>query len=235
MSSTLACRPGFLYIHGAVHTRTTTVILDFGGVVGLPQDPARVAAMASLCRLSREEFLAAYRPDRLELDRGSLSPDDYWAKILARGGVAPTKDIVARLEREDALGWTRANWSVVTWVSELRGAGYRTAILSNMPPDKLSFIRASEEYAWIRELDGAFFSCDYRLVKPEPQFYRLCLARLGVSPGECVFLDDSETNAEAARAMGINAVVYRSDRQAAEEVSRVWGLPARSLFDGTGT
>ncbi len=202
--------------------------------MGLPQDPARVAAMAALCRLSREEFLAAYQPDRLDLDRGTLSPHAYWARILARGGVAATEEIVAHLEREDALGWTRVNRPVVAWAGELRAAGFRTAILSNMPPDKLSFIRSSEEFDWIRELDGAFFSCDYHMVKPEPGFYRLCLERLGASPGESVFLDDSPLNAEAARAVGMHAVLYRSARQAAEEVSRAWGLPVRSLVDGTG-
>ena len=214
--------------------RITTVILDFGGVLGLPQDPVRVATMASLCGLSVEHFLAAYQPERLELDRGTLSPDRYWEGILAGGGIAPTPLLIERLEREDALGWTRINRPVVAWSAELRAAGYRTAILSNMPPDKLSFIHASREFSWIDDFEAAFFSCDYSMVKPEPAFYQVCLSTLAATPTECLFVDDSAVNAEGARAAGIHALVFSSAPEAAAELSRAWGLPVRSLLDHAG-
>jgi FMN phosphatase YigB (HAD superfamily) len=70
---------------------------------------------------------------------------------------------------------------MVSWSAELRAAGYRTAILSNMPHGELSFMRASSECAWIADFEGFFFSCDFRMVKPEPEFYRACLSTLRVS------------------------------------------------------
>jgi putative hydrolase of the HAD superfamily len=216
-----------------MNTRITTVILDFGGVLGLPQDPARVAAMAAICRLPRERFLQEYRPDRLELDRGTLSTDAYWSRILSVGRVAPTRENLDRLEREDALSWTRVNRAVVSWARELRTAGFRTAILSNMPREKLAFFRASNEFAWIDEFDAVFFSCEYGLVKPEREFYALCLSRLGVRPAECLFLDDVASNAEAARSAGINTLVFRTAPEAAAEIERRWGLPVGSLRDGS--
>ena len=68
-------------------TGIRAVIFDFGGVLGLPQDPVRVATMASLCGLSIEKFRTAYGRDRSELDRGTLSAEEYWSRILrtARG------------------------------------------------------------------------------------------------------------------------------------------------------
>ncbi len=214
--------------------RITTVLLDFGGVLGLPQDPVRVDAMASLCGLSRERFLAAYQPDRLELDRGTLTAEAYWTRIMAHGGAKPTPELIERLEREDALGWTRTNQPVVAWSAELRAVGYRTAILSNMPREKLAYLRAPGSFPWIADFEAAFFSCDFGMVKPEPAFYRLCLSRLGVRAEECVFVDDSEVNAEGARAVGIHALVFRTAREAAAELEGAWRLPVRSLLDGTG-
>jgi putative hydrolase of the HAD superfamily len=215
-------------------TRITTVLLDFGGVLGLPQDPVRVERMASLCGLSRELFMAAYGRDRLELDRGSVSAVEYWSAILEVGGLPPTTEMIERLEREDALGWTRINRPVLGWAAELRAAGYRTGILSNMPSEKLHYMRGSDEFRWIADFDAALFSCDYKMVKPEPGFYRLCLAKLGVRPEECVFLDDSERNVEGARAIGIHVLTFRSAREAAVELSRTWGLPVQSLINGEG-
>jgi putative hydrolase of the HAD superfamily len=222
-----------LYTHRALEMRVATVILDFGGVLGLPQDSVRAATMASLCGLGIQEFHSVYLRDRLELDRGTLATEEYWRRILAAGGVEPSPELIARIEREDALGWTRVNQRVVRWCAELRRAGYRTAILSNMPTDKLSFMRDSGRFAWIGEFDMAVFSCEHALVKPEQEFYQRCLDLLGAAPRECVFLDDSAVNVEAARAIGIGAMVFRSAEEAAVELERKWGLPVSSLVDGT--
>ncbi len=210
------------------------VIFDFGGVLGLAQDPVRVATMATLCGLPLEEFLRVYQQDRLELDRGTLSVDEYWGRILAAGGRTPSARLVAQIEREDALGWTRVNGAVVAWASELRAAGYRTAILSNMPTAKLSFMRATRGFDWIDDFRPAVFSCEYRLVKPEQAIYRLCLEKLGIDAARCVFLDDSPVNVEAARACGIDAVVFRSARDATGVARERWGLPVAALEKGDG-
>ena len=230
----LAPLPRLPYTRRVLSTHITTVILDFGGVLGMPQDADRVAAMASLCGLSRERFMAAYPRDRLELDRGTLSAAEYWTRIMAIGGVAPTTELIERIEREDALGWTRINHHMVGWAAELRAAGYRTGILSNMPPDKLSFMRSSGGFAWIEDFNAALFSCEYGMVKPEPEFFRLCLSKLAVSPEDCVFLDDSAVNVEGARAMGMHAMVFRSAHEAATELAHSWGLPVSSLMNGAG-
>jgi putative hydrolase of the HAD superfamily len=209
------------------------VILDFGGVLGLPQDPVRVAKMASLCSLSVPEFLSAYRRDRLELDRGTLPTEEYWRRILESGGVAPSPDLTARIEREDALGWTRISQAVVDWGAELREAGYRTAILSNMPSAKLSFMRATSTFRWIDDFQPAIFSCEHAMVKPEPEIYRLCLEKLAMDPDRCLFLDDVPANVETARALGIHAHHFCSAAAAAAELERAWGVPVRSLRNGS--
>ena len=208
------------------------VIFDFGGVLGLPQDPARVRTMASLCGLSIEEFRSAYGRDRSELDRGTLSAEEYWSRILQTARVPVDPDLIARIEREDSLGWTGINQAVVDWSAELRAAGYITAILSNMPATKLSFMRATGSFAWIDDFRPAIFSCEYLLVKPEPEIYRLCLKKLAVDPHSCIFLDDVPQNVEAARALGIHALHFRSPAEAVSALNGHWGLPVEALKGG---
>jgi putative hydrolase of the HAD superfamily len=212
--------------------KLTTVIFDYGGVLGLPLDPEREAAMMALTHLPGAEFLAAYRRDRIELDRGTLDTDEYWRRLLAAGGVEATPELLARIEREDALGWSRVNQRVVDWSYELRQAGYLTAILSNMPSEKLKFMHADGQFRWIKDFDVAVFSCEHLLVKPEPSIYHLCLQKLGATPQECIFLDDVPENAEGARAVGINAMVFTSPAEAAAELERDWGLPVGKLRNG---
>ena len=188
--------------------------------------------MIALTGLSEAGFHDVYRRDRIELDRGTLDSDEYWRRIFSAGGVKATPELLKRIELEDALGWSRVNQRVVDWSYELRDAGFRTAILSNMPTDKLKFMRADGTFRWISDFQVAVFSCEHRLVKPEPSIYRLCLEKLDASPEECIFLDDVPENAEGARAVGIPAIVFRSADEAAAELARDWGLPVRRLRGG---
>jgi putative hydrolase of the HAD superfamily len=211
--------------------RIATVIFDFGGVLSLPQDPGHLRAMEEISRLTHERFMPLYRRDRLELDRGTLSADDYWRRILEEGGVAPTPELVAAIEREDSGGWTQMNPRVMAWTRELRKAGVRTAILSNMPSAKLAFMRDGTRFAWLGDFAATVWSCDYLLVKPEAAFYRVCLERLGDPPEACLFLDDVQVNVEGARAVGINAELFRSATETAPLIGTAWGLPVQSLVE----
>jgi HAD superfamily hydrolase (TIGR01509 family) len=56
--------------------------------------------------------------------------------------------------------------------------------------------------------------------KPDPAIYELTVERLGdgVRPEDCVFIDDIDVNCDAARALGMAAVQFRSTEQAIADV-----------------
>ncbi len=139
--------------------------------------------------------------------------------------------MIARVEEEDSLGWTRINEKVVAWSRELRAAGYLTAILSNMPFDKLAYMRKNPTFDFIDEFPVTVFSCNHRVVKPEPAIYLLCLDLLKKKPGECVFLDDSPVNVAGARAAGIPSLLFRTAEEAVSVLAGTWGLPVGGLVD----
>ncbi len=56
------------------------------------------------------------------------------------------------------------------------------------------------------------------MAKPDPRAYEITCERLGVSPGEAAFLDDVEGAVDDARAVGMQAVLYRDNAQAIEEL-----------------
>jgi putative hydrolase of the HAD superfamily len=207
----------------------TTIILDFGGVLGLPHDPARELTMAGLCKLTLGEFLSAYLLERRELDMGTLAAPEYWRRMLVRAGVQPAAELLTRLEREDTLAWTRVNQAVVRWAAELRSAGYRTAILSNMPRETVAYMRARQDFRWIRDFAAVFFSCEVGAAKPDRAIYTICLEKLGVAADKCLFLDDSLVNVEGALAAGLPSEVFRPSAEAGLDLQRRWALPIANL------
>jgi putative hydrolase of the HAD superfamily len=56
--------------------------------------------------------------------------------------------------------------------------------------------------------------------KPDSRIYELTLERLGVDAGATLFVDDTEVNCDAARALGMQAVWFRSNAQAIAEIEQ---------------
>lgn len=68
---------------------------------------------------------------------------------------------------------------------------------------------AAASWPAIRAMTPAFdhlgyvmVSGEHGLVKPDPAIYRLLCEKVGMAPAELLFVDDSERNVEAARALG---------------------------------
>ena len=56
--------------------------------------------------------------------------------------------------------------------------------------------------------DAVVFSCAVGCVKPEREIYEICMNRLGVTPGQCVFVGDGGSKElEGARKLGITTIM----------------------------
>lgn len=93
---------------------------------------------------------------------------------------------------------------------------YQTAILSN------SFVGAREReqarYRFADSCDLIIYSHEVGLQKPDRRIYALTCERLGVRPGELIFLDDVESCVTAARDHGIRGIHYLDNAQAIAEI-----------------
>ncbi len=212
-----------------MRSRIDCVIFDFGGVLSLPREPSRAAIMAELCGLEAARFQSLYLAERDDLDRGLIDGSRYWSRIAEAGGRRPDPALLERLAREDSEAWTRPNAPIHAWAAELRSLGIVTAILSNMPRYMLDFMASEKRFGWLSGFTPSIFSCDIGLLKPMPEIYTLCLERVGFPAGRCLFIDDHSENVEAARKLGIHAVLYGSPAQAARDISRAARLPTESL------
>ena len=60
--------------------------------------------------------------------------------------------------------------------------------------------------------------------KPDPRFYQLACEALGVTPDECVFLDDLGVNLKPARALGMHTIKVTDPDAALTELGEILGL-----------
>jgi putative hydrolase of the HAD superfamily len=130
---------------------------------------------------------------------------------------------IVELVREDAVSWVRANERMMAWLDALIAAGVPTAILSNMARDTWELL--APRFAHVEHLTLSF---EIGVAKPEPAIYLRCLESLGVEPAEALFVDDRRENVEAARALGMEAVLFEGEDALVSGLERLgvdWPLP----------
>ena len=195
--------------HQAGHSnKFRAVILDYGAVLCHEPLPHEIEFMAGVFRMSPPEFLALWAAHRGAYDRGDISTAEYWAIVSREAGVELAPELIDQLSHTDKEMWSRVNTEMIQWLSTLRPAGYRTALLSNMQFDMIVHMRAN--FPWLSHFDHQIFSAEVRMIKPDAAIYRHCLDRLGVQPHEAIFVDDREENIVTARSLGIKAFRFRS-------------------------
>ena len=95
-------------------------------------------------------------------------------------------------------------------VTELHEKGYPLYVLSNASQDFHKYFDSIPGSEYLPR-ERRFVSSDYKLLKPEHEIYELFCRTYGLAPESCVFIDDYPPNVEAARRLGMKALVHRRD------------------------
>ncbi len=67
--------------------------------------------------------------------------------------------------------------------------------------------------------DGVVVSAYKKLVKPQPEIYKVLLERYKLDPDECLFIDNNKLNASGAVLCGMHAVVFKGREDFLDQLS----------------
>ncbi len=88
---------------------------------------------------------------------------------------------------------------------------YPLAALSNWSSETFPIVHA--KYEFLDWFDPLIISGQVGLIKPDPQIFNLLLCQLDQDPEECVYIDDLESNIQAASKIGFSTILYQSPEQ----------------------
>ena len=91
-------------------------------------------------------------------------------------------------------------------VRSLRANGVGCHLATNQDDLRTSYMRSRMGYDEL--LDGCFYSCEVGAAKPDERFFRHVADELGMDLTELAFVDDTMENVEAARALGVHAILW---------------------------
>lgn len=91
-------------------------------------------------------------------------------------------------------------------IRSLKERGYKVFLLSNYP-EKLADMHW-KRFSFLDAVDGYIISAKVKLAKPDPAIYRMLMDRYRLNADECIFIDDRQNNVDAAKSLGMEAVLF---------------------------
>ena len=197
------------------------VIWDMGGVL------LRTNGEESRRELAKEFLVSPDTLYKLVFDSpsaekatvGLVSEIDHWNAVadalnLSRNRIQELQD---RFWAEDFIDKT-----LVEFIKKLKQV-YKTGLLSNAWSGARQALYQRND--WDLVFHYSMFSYEVRMRKPEARIYERILALMGVQAHEAIFIDDLYENIEAANAVGIHGIQFKSTQQAISEVNKLLSNP----------
>ena len=145
----------------------------------------------------------------VDYDRGVSSLDKVAEDLAAYRNVEVS---YARSMIEQSIEWQSTIEPTAELIRDLKAAGYRLYVLSNMSREFIAFLRKKEVYALF---DGEVISCEEQVVKPMPEIYNILIDRYSLDVAETMFIDDRQENVVTAANLGITPFHFnRNDCEA---------------------
>jgi epoxide hydrolase-like predicted phosphatase len=148
---------------------------------------------------------------------GRKTSQEFWETIAPRLNLHTPEAIDAfrqRYRADEAL-----NEEVAGLIRQLHAEGhYKLAVLSNSPPGLAHWL---EEWDILNLFDTVFCSGDEGVKKPDPAAFQITLERLGIAPDEAVFIDDTTRHVNAARSLGLHAILFTTAEALKKDLNRL--------------
>jgi putative hydrolase of the HAD superfamily len=186
------------------------VIFDVGNVLVVWDPVAIESCTFGGETLAQESYVSPIRgnPIWLALNRGELTFVEARGRYLKQGFEA------AAIDRffDHVLGTQDLKHDTVAMMRDLADAGYRLFAITDNVREIVEHLKKTYDF-W-RHFECAAVSAEIGVLKPDPAIYRWLLEEAALEPDECVFMDDVPSNAEGAQAVGIEAFVFTTAREA---------------------
>jgi putative hydrolase of the HAD superfamily len=213
------------------------VLFDFYDTLAHVDGEAILAgrrAIAERAGVDEQAMAALWRDSAEQRMLGTLgSLEEQIGGMLQRLGRPAEPTLLGELAEIDVHAWQAAVQlypDAVPALETLKARGYRLGVLSNCSNQAGYVIeRAGLDHIF----DALTLSFRLQLAKPQPEIYHAACEALDVAPAESVFVADGAFGElDAARALGIVAVLIEQQRQSREYgASKTWDHRVESLAE----
>jgi putative hydrolase of the HAD superfamily len=189
------------------------IVFDFGGVIVHPDKTAFYAFIKKTFLV--DDLALQGIQERFKAARDAKIPESlFWQHTADEYGITLPRNWQGQYDTVilQSINESKEVGNLIKFYKEL---GIKIALLSNVTQERAIFLRDNGYYD---DFFPVLLSCEIGVDKPDPLAYQMMLAQVQVSPENCIFIDDKPVNVDAAKALGIDAILFLSPHQIEEEL-----------------
>ena len=182
------------------------IVFDIGNVL-VRFDPHQIVKGYFPPEREEELFNAVFASGLWPIiDTGLMTNGDLALMMCQAAHTDRPEDYLAVCDLLDTFYEHECPLSASKWLPELKKMGKKLYYLSNYASPALE--RTMRRFPFFQLMDGAVVSGREHVCKPAPRIFRILCERYGFEPSDALFIDDTLTNVEAARAEGFSVWHY---------------------------
>lgn len=207
------------------------IIFDFGGVILTlnPEEALRRFIELGVADAREQMSIYGHTGIFLELENGSISADEFCQRLAseaqAKGGKFPG-------ESNPTFTFEEAQWAWAGFINEVSQnkldcllrlkRHYNICLLSNINPFMIAWAESdgfSPDHHSIKHyFNSLYYSYELKDYKPAPSIFQKMLRQGNMLAEECLFLDDSPRNIQAAAELGMHTMLIGKDEDWVERL-----------------
>lgn len=151
-----------------------------------------------------------------QFERGEITEEET---LQGFASTDPEIEKELRLAYSSVAGMLTSRDYAIPLVQGLKKAGFRVYFLSNY--SRKAYDECGESLAFMPYMDGGLVSFKVGKTKPDREMYQMFLEEYGLQSEDCVFVDDTAENVEAARQIGFEGIVFTSYDELLTELEKL--------------
>ena len=134
--------------------------------------------------------------------KGELSEDQFWDSVRKQFSLTLTNQEISNLLTDSYS----INQNVVDYVKKVLSEGIKTCICTNNFSTRINAL--NQKFNFLADFDVQIFSYQVGSIKPDLKIFQTLIEKSDCNPSEIFYADDKLANVDAAKSLGINAIVY---------------------------
>ncbi len=188
---------------------------DIGGVLVRVDPNSAIQKLSKRLNISTAHIQQSMSSELLQTyEKGHLSSNQFYEQLLINYGSS----------KKISLETFKTYWEDILFPNE-ESIAFLKRVSNDFPVWLLSntndfhYDILLEHFPFMQWVNGGIYSFMVGSMKPEPAIYEYAIPKSGLRPEEILFIDDLEVNVQAARDLGLNAIVYHDYDGLRSEVS----------------
>ncbi len=200
------------------------ILFDIANTLVTWRSDLRTERLDALCKISGAELSASLFSDEdspgMQFDRGQIVASEFYDRCCQIMDVEPTEKFAAKF-RQMYQHIFEARPEMGMLVEEL-AAENELWLMSNTNVWHLDHVRTEFDYFKFFKTSCNSFNTGF--VKPESGIFETAIERSGRLASEIIFVDDKQSNVDAAKKAGLSAVLFTSASGLKEKLAELMSV-----------